>query len=121
MRFFKCFIILIILFLCYTSICAFSYASSVSSDIADSVFRLHIIANSDSSEDQKLKLLVRDEVLKYMKEISSNASSKEEIISIMNEHMDDFKDIAISTIINEGYNYDVNLSIGNFDFPTKTI
>lgn len=120
MKFFKCFIILIILFLCYTSICAFSYASSVSSDIADSVFRLHIIANSDSSEDQKLKLLVRDEVLKYMKEISSNASSKEEIISIMNEHIDDFKDIAISTIVNEGYNYDVNLSIGNFDFPTKT-
>lgn len=120
MKFYKRILLLMVLFLCYTSICAFSYATVVFDDISDSVFRLHIIANSDSKEDQDLKLLVRDNVLKYMKEISTDVSSKEEIISLMEEHLDNFKSIAISTIRENGFDYDVNLRIGKFDFPTKT-
>lgn len=119
MKFFKRALLLIILFLCYTFICAFSYASTVSSDIADSVFRLHIIANSDSEEDQNLKLVVRDNVLNYMKEIAPNISSKDEAISILSSHLDDFKDIALKTIKNAGYDYNVNIYVGKFDFPTK--
>ena len=120
MKFYKRILLLMVLFLCYTSICAFSYATVVFDDISDSVFRLHIIANSDSKEDQDLKLLVRDNVLKYMKEISTDVSSKEEVISLMEDHLDDFKSIAISTIKENGFDYDVNLRIGKFDFPTKT-
>ena len=120
MKFYKRILLLMVLFLCYTSICAFSYATVVFDDISDSVFRLHIIANSDSKEDQDLKLLVRDNVLKYMKEISTDVSSKEEVISLMDDHLDDFKSIAISTIKENGFDYDVNLRIGKFDFPTKT-
>ncbi len=119
MKFFKRSLIIITLFLCYTFICAFSYASTVSSDIANSVFRLHIIANSDSDEDQSLKLLVRDNVLNYMKEITPNVSTKEEAISILSAHLDDFKCIALKTINDAGYNYDVNIYVGKFDFPTK--
>lgn len=119
MRFFKRFLLLIVLFLCYTFICAFSYASSVSSDIADSVFRLHIVANSDSEEDQNLKLVVRDNVLNYMKEIAPSVSSKEEAIEVINSHLEDFYDVAIKTIRDTGYDYDVKLSVGEFDFPTK--
>ena len=120
MKFYKRILLLMVLFLCYTSICAFSYATVDIDDISDSVFRLHIIANSDSKEDQDLKLLVRDNVLKYMKEISTDVSSKEEVISLMEDHLDDFKSIAISTIRENGFDYDVNLRIGKFDFPTKT-
>lgn len=119
MKIFKRFSILFILFACYTFICAISYANSVSSDLSNNVFRLHILANSDSEEDQNLKLLVRDNILSYMKEISSNVSSKEEVIKLMDEHLDEFYDIARTTIIDEGYDYDVNLEIGKFDFPTK--
>lgn len=119
MKLFKRFSILFLLFICYTFICAFSYANTVSHDLADSVFRLHILANSDSEEDQSLKLLVRDNVLTYMKEISYGISSKEEVIELMDKHLDDFKSIARNTIINAGYNYDVSLEIGKFDFPTK--
>lgn len=119
MKLFKRFLILIILFLCYTFICAFSYASSVSSDIAESVFRLHIVANSDSEEDQNLKLLVRDNILNYMKENSSSISSKEEAMFFVNEHLDEFYDIAIQTIHDNGFDYDVKLNIGKIDFPTK--
>ena len=119
MRLFKRFLLLIILFLFYTFICAFSYASSVSSDIADNVFRLHIVANSDTDEDQNLKLIVRDNILNYMKEIASSVSSKEEAVEIITSHLDDFYNIAIDTIRNAGYDYDVSLSVGQFDFPTK--
>lgn len=112
--------IILVLFILYTCLCAFSYASVVSSDIADSVFRLHILANSDSDEDQALKLKVRDNVLSYMKEISSDVKSKEEVVSLMEENLDAFEGIALKTIYDEGYNYDVNLSIGKYDFPTKT-
>ncbi len=119
MKLFKRFFILIGLFLCYTFICAFSYASTVSTDIADNVFRLHIVANSDSEEDQNLKLIVRDNILNYMKEIASDVESKDEAIYVINSHLDDFYDIASTTISDAGYDYDVRLSVGEFDFPTK--
>ena len=112
--------IILVLFILYTCICAFSYANTVSSDISNSVFRLHILANSDSEEDQSLKLKVRDNILDYMKQISSDITSRDEAISLMEENLDAFEGIALETIYNEGYDYDVNLSIGKFDFPTKT-
>lgn len=119
MKLFKRFLILLFLFICYTFICAFSYANTVSEDLSNNVFRLHILANSDTEDDQNLKLLVRDNILSYMKQIASNVSSKEEAVNLLNSHLDDFRNIARDTIINAGYDYDVNLSIGKFDFPTK--
>ena len=117
---FKMLIILSILLFIYTSICAISYAENVSTDIANSVFRLHVIANSDSSEDQKLKYIVRDNLLKYMNVICKDCSSKEEAINIVKENKNSFKQIAINTIKEYGYSYDVNINIGNFEFPTKS-
>ena len=111
--------ILTILLFIYTSICAFSYVSAVSTDISKSVFRLHVLANSNSDEDQTLKYKVRDNLLNYMNNICSNCSSKGEAISLVTEHKDEFKQVALETIKNEGYNYDVNINIGNFEFPTK--
>lgn len=111
-------IIILLLFL-YTFICAFSYVQAISSDISNSIFRLHIIANSNSDEDQALKYKVRDNLLNYMNTICANCSSKEDAITLVTEHQEDFKKIAMQTIADEGYNYDVNIKIGNFEFPTK--
>ena len=104
----------------YITISAFSYVNAVSQNLADSVFRLHVIANSDSDEDQNLKYIVRDNLLSYMNEICKGVSSKEEAIIIANEHLDEFKKIAIDTINENGFSYDVTVEIGNFSFPTKT-
>ena len=111
--------ILTFLFFIYTTICAISYADYVSTDIADSVFRLHVIANSDSNADQNLKYTVRDRLLEYMDELCSNCSTKEEAISIAQQNIENFKQIALDTIKNEGFDYSVNVRIGNFEFPTK--
>ena len=115
----KMVIILTFLLFIYTSICAISYAHNISTDIASSVFRLHVIANSDSKEDQDLKYKVRDNLLKYMNKICKNCTSKEDAISLVEKNKDIFKQIALDTISNEGFSYDVNINIGNFEFPTK--
>ncbi len=113
-------ILLIILSLIYTFICASSYVSAVSSDIQDSVFRLHVIANSDSEEDQNLKYIVRDKILEYINSISNNEISKEDVIILINDNLDNIKKIAEDTIHENGFDYSVKLNIGNFAFPTKT-
>ena len=113
------FSLLIFLLFLYIFISAQSYVSAVSSNLSNAVFRLHVIANSDTDEDQELKLKVRDSLLEYMNEICSNCSTKEEAISIANSHKDNFQKIAEKTINENGYNYSVKISIDNFYFPTK--
>ncbi len=112
--------ILTILVFIYIALLSFNYSKAVSSNLSDSVFRLHIIANSDSSADQELKLKVRDNIINYMNTLTSNSSDKKDVISMVNNHLDSFKEIALNTIKGNGYNYDVNIEIGNFHFPTKS-
>ena len=114
----RIFVILILLSL-FILISAISYVDAVSNNIADSVFRLHVIANSDSKEDQELKLKVRDELLSYMNIISKDSTSKQEAMQIVNEHKEEFTQIAKKVIKENGYNYTVNVQIGKADFPTK--
>lgn len=114
----------IFLFLClftiYFFICAHSYASTTSYNISSSFFRLHILANSNSEEDQNLKLLVRDKVLEYVNTIIDTSMNKTEVISSLENNLDNICNVATSTIKENGYNYPVNISIGNFLFPTKS-
>ncbi|MCI8617776.1 MAG: stage II sporulation protein R [Clostridia bacterium] len=112
-------LILSILLFLYTTIYAISYAQVISSDISNSVFRLHVIANSDSEQDQSLKYKVRDNLIKYMNNICKECSTKQESINMVTLHQEEFKQVAVETIKNEGYSYNVNIEIGNFEFPTK--
>ena len=117
--FIKRFFVVLILFSAFIFISALSYVNAVSEDISDSVFRLHVIANSDSDEDQALKYKVRDAILDYMDDITANCTSKEEVISLANEHKEEMCNVAKETISANGYDYDVSIEIGNFEFPTK--
>lgn len=110
---------LIFLFFVYIFICGYSYSSTISSELSDNILRLHVIANSDSSEDQNLKYLVRNSIIEYMNTICSTTNSKSEVIELVNNNIDNFKKIALNTISENGFNYPVNISIGNFYFPTK--
>ena len=113
-------LVLIILLGIYIFVSAISYVTAVSGSLENSIFRLHVIANSDSEEDQNLKYIVRDNLIEYMNNLCSEVETKEEAIEIAKEHLDDFYGIAKETITNNGYDYDVSVEIGNFDFPTKT-
>lgn len=120
MKVFKRFTILFFLLFIYVLICATSYTNAVCQNISDSIFRLHVIANSNSSEDQNLKYLVRDNILKYMNSITKDLNDKNEIIEIVSNNLNNFKQIAQDTVYENGFDYEVTVEIGNFDFPVKT-
>lgn len=113
------FCLLMFLLFLYIFILAQTYVSAVSTNISEAVFRLHVIANSNTEEDQSLKLQVRDSLLEYMNNLCSNCSTKKEAITIVQEHKSDFKKIAEQTIKENGYNYSVKINVNNFYFPTK--
>ncbi|MBP3255418.1 MAG: stage II sporulation protein R [Clostridia bacterium] len=112
-------LILIILLFFYIFVSAFSYVNAVSNDISKSVFRLHVLANSDSESDQNLKYKVRDNLIEYMNSLCSNTTSKDEAMQIAESHLEDFILIAQNTVYENGYNYNVTAEIGNFSFPKK--
>lgn len=119
MKIFKRLALVLFLLTIFIIVSAFSYTSAVSENISKSVFRLHVIANSDSEEDQNLKYIVRDNLIEYMNSLTKDISSKDTAIQIAKEHKQDFYNIAKKTIQENGYNYDVNIEIGNSYFPTK--
>ncbi len=118
-NFLKTFIILSILLILFFIVTAYSYATNISEGLSENIFRLHILANSDSEEDQTLKLKVRDTILEYMKTLTNDMSDKQAVIELSKKHLQDFKEIAEDVIRENGYDYSVNLEIGNFYFPTK--
>lgn len=117
MRRFNMYFVLIALLFLYTSICAITYVNAVGSSISSEVFRLHVIANSDSEEDQNLKYIVRDNVLKYVN--SKDIQTKKELVEYLNSHLTEIETIAKETVKANGYDYNVTAEIGNFNFPTK--
>ena len=115
----KKYLFLLIVLISFIILSAYSYASAIKEDLSNNVFRLHVIANSDSKEDQDLKYKVRDKLIKYMKSLTTNINTKEEVIEIANNHISDFESIAKEVITENGFDYDVKVEIGNFSFPTK--
>ncbi|MBO5398288.1 MAG: stage II sporulation protein R [Clostridia bacterium] len=108
--------LLLVIFLIFN---IFSYSNKVFAGLQNNIFRLHILANSDSEADQTLKLAVRDSVIEYMKTINNTSFTKEETIQNVNSHLEDLQKIAEDKIHELGYDYAVSLEVGNFYFPTK--
>lgn len=96
-----------------------SYTAHEINDISDSVLRLHIIANSDSAEDQELKLKVRDEVIKSCGPIFSDCKSLSEAKLTASENLARINDTVNRVIAENGYSYTSSCFIGSCGFPTK--
>lgn len=95
-----------------------SYAKEIQNNISNNILRLHVVANSNSSEDQELKLLVRDNILEYMNE--KNFLNLEESKKYIIENICIFDNIAKDTLYKNGYNYPVSVSFEECFFPMKT-
>ena len=89
------------------------------SDISDEVFRLHILANSDSDKDQSLKLRVRDKVLSHTEALFNSAKSKQEAEQFVSDNIQTIADIAAKEIFDNGYNYSVKVQIVKMHFSTR--
>lgn len=95
------------------------YANNVQSGIAGQVIRFHVLANSDSEEDQNLKLKVRDGILAEFKDELEKSENISQTREILLNNMDKIKECAEVIIQQEGYNYTVSASLSIDKFPTK--
>ena len=88
-------------------------------DIQSEVFRLHIIANSDSENDQKLKLYVRDGILEYTEELFKNCKNKEQSVQTARDNIYLIKNKAQSLVYEYGYDYPVDAYVTKMSFNTR--
>ncbi len=88
-------------------------------ELAGKVLRFHVLANSDSEEDQELKLKVRDAVGNYMTTQLSDVTSREASVAVAKEQLDEIETIASQVIAEQGYDYPVQAMIEWTDFPEK--
>lgn len=88
-------------------------------DISDEVFRVHILANSDSKVDQTLKLKVRDAVINSAQPLLSDVHSKEKAKEIISQNLDFLTSVARDTVKENGFQYPVTAKVTRLDFSTR--
>lgn len=97
-----------------------AFATETSSNISSKLIRLHVIANSDSKEDQALKLLVRDSILTAVSDMTKGCRDLTEARVVVSENLDTLRAIALNVINANGFSYDAKAELSTEYFPTKT-
>ena len=87
--------------------------------VSSEVIRLHILANSDSTTDQKIKLQIRDILLPHLNATAQTASTKEEALLLLKEQCDTFTNVINQTLSLLGVDYTASISISNLYFPIR--
>ena len=88
--------------------------------IYDSVIRLHVLANSDSDEDQAIKLRVRDTVAALTAALTEGCESIDVASAVIEENLGLIKEKAEETLVSLGCDLPVFVEFGREDYPTKS-
>ena len=88
--------------------------------IREKMLRMHVIANSDSEEDQQLKLKVRDAVLLAGEKVFDGSITATEAKEKITPYIDYLENTALETIKNEGFDYNVKITVEKEYFNTRT-
>lgn len=88
-------------------------------NIYEDTIRLHILANSDSREDQELKIVVRDGILNEFGERLRLAGSFDKAEELCERLIPEIKEYAEAIIKTEGYGYEVNIKLGEEWYETR--
>lgn len=94
--------------------------SEMQGELAEQVFRFHVLANSDSGEDQALKMKVKEAIIAYMKQELPQSDSVETTKKWARENLVQIEQVAAEIIEEEGYEYSVKAEVTTCDFPDKT-
>ena len=89
-------------------------------EIYDTVVRLHVIASSDSEEDQARKLRVRDAVLAITAPLLEDCKTREEAQDLLLAHANDIRAAAERTLASEGRYDTVTVELGMEDYPERS-
>lgn len=94
--------------------------SEMQGELAEQVFRFHVLANSDSEEDQALKMKVKEAIIAHMKQELPESNSVETTKKWARENLVQIEQVAAEIIAEEGYDYSVKAEVTTCDFPDKT-
>lgn len=100
---------------------AISRSGVAGSYTPENMVRLHVLANSDSPEDQEVKLRVRDAVLRAMMPAVINLPVKDEALRFLFEFQDEIRRTAEKELRKVGKDYPVEVEVGKFRFPAKRV
>ena len=88
--------------------------------IAKEIFRLHVVANSDTEEDQNLKLQVKTGIVDYLEEVLGEDRSLDATKEGVLTHLDEIEKTARQVMADRGYDYTVTAAVEKTYFPDKT-
>ena len=89
-------------------------------ELADQVFRFHVLANSDSVEDQELKMKVKEEILTFMKEELPDSDNADDTKQWAMDHLEEIANVAQEVVLEEGYDYGIAAEVTECEFPEKS-
>ena len=87
--------------------------------VRENVVRLHVLANSDSKEDQELKLAVRDAVVEAAAGWLDGAQNAQQALSVAEARLPQLQAVAQQTVTDAGYGYAVDASLCRMYFTTR--
>lgn len=93
---------------------------NIQKSLSSKLIRFHVIANSDTKEDQNLKLKIRDKVLQYIAPKLKDSKTIEESREIINKNDKNIREIAQNLVKEEGYNYNISTMLSFENFPVKS-
>ena len=93
--------------------------SSLQRGVAEEIIRFHVIANSDSTQDQALKLTVKNTLVKSLSPFLQDSDTIDEARGILSDKLSYIQEVAEDTILQNGYHYSVAVSLENCYFPLK--
>ena len=102
-----------------TAVIAGSWLGREQRELADSVIRFHVIANSDSDEDQELKLAVRDRVLEQAEGLYPEGATLDEARAALEGRLNILAAAGRAVVEEQGYDYPVSAALEECWFPTK--
>ena len=100
-------------------VCTALWAEATQVRLASQVVRLHILANSDSEEDQALKLEVRDRVLETTSALLAGETEPQAAAVLLDQHLDDIAQTAAQEISAQGLDDRVEVRLAQTWFPTR--
>lgn len=100
-------------------VCTALWAEATQVRLASQVIRLHVLANSDSEEDQALKLEVRDRVLETTSALLTGETEPQAAAVLLNQHLDDIAQTAAQEISAQGHDDRVEVRLEQTWFPTR--
>ena len=115
-----CAIVGVLIAILITGLLVNAKKNEMQGELARQVFRFHVLANSDSEEDQALKMKVKEEIITYMKQELPESDSVETTKKWARENLSQIEEVAERIIAEEGYEYPVKAEVTTCDFPDKS-